>query len=80
MSLQGRIRKLRRQVPGPDVLEHPDGRVIELGPTDGLDAVLAAVDGEEHWLLPHLLELDTTEGLAGLCRALTDIPGEVRTW
>jgi hypothetical protein len=35
-----------------------------------LEALLAAIDGQEHRLLPYLRQMPTREGMPGLIRAL----------
>jgi hypothetical protein len=37
---------------------------------DIFEAFLACMNGEEHWLLPYIRQMDTREGLPGLIRAL----------
>ena len=37
---------------------------------DMYEAFLACMDGREHWLLPYIRQMDTTEGFPGLVRAL----------
>lgn len=44
-------------------------------PDEALDTAHAAIGGEESPLLARFLEAETTEGLPGLCRAIT---GRVR--
>jgi hypothetical protein len=37
---------------------------------DLYDAFLACMKGQEHWLLPYIRQMETTEGFPGLIRAL----------
>ena len=71
------IKRLERDV-GEEtgVLTLPDGTEVRyrLGsPEDGGDmyeAFAAYMDGCEHWLLPYVRQMDTTEGFPGLIRAI----------
>jgi hypothetical protein len=47
-----------------DELVLPDGTVVQLAPGERFDAFLAALDGEEHWLLAIVSEQDTSNGLS----------------
>jgi hypothetical protein len=53
-------------------LRLPDGTEIRYEGGEMLDALLAAIDGQEHRLLPYLrqAEPETTEGMPGLIRAI----------
>lgn len=56
----------------------PDGSRVLYAPEDALDALHAAIGGEEEPLLARFLEAETTEGLPGLCRALVGSRERVR--
>ncbi len=50
MGLSDRVRRLENEERA-DVLKLSDGTELRLGPTDRLESLLAALDGEQnHWL------------------------------
>jgi hypothetical protein len=71
-NLKSRIRKIERMADNcADTLVLPTGEVVRVGEGERLDALLAAIDGEEHWLLPHLMAMDPAEEeLANLVQAI----------
>jgi hypothetical protein len=71
VGLRRWVRKLERDA-GPlhGTLRLPDGTEIRYEPEEMLDALLAAIDGREHRLLPYLRQIPTSEGMPGVVRAL----------
>ena len=71
-NLRSRIRRAERMADDcADTLILPDGTEVRCAEGDRLDALLAAIDGEEHWLLPHLMAMDPgEEELANLVQAI----------
>jgi len=49
-----------------DVLRLPDGTEIRYTGEDALDALVAVMDGESHWLLPHLRLAEPKGALSAL--------------
>jgi hypothetical protein len=39
-------------------------------PGDMYEAFVACMDCQEHWLLPYIRQIDTSEGMPGLVRAI----------
>ncbi len=77
-----RLEALESELVG--VLTLPSGESVRyrLGsPHDGGDlyeAFVACMKGEEHWLLPYVRQMDTTEGFPGLIRAIEGSRERVR--
>ena len=73
MGLRRWVRRLER---GAGLLHGtlrvPDGTVIRYEPEEMLDALLAAIDGQEHRLLPYLQQADpeTSDGMPGMVREI----------
>jgi hypothetical protein len=66
-----RLKKLEREAAaGYTTLHLPDGSEVLYTGEDALDALIACMDQEEHWLVPVLREAGTKEGLPGLIWAL----------
>ncbi len=53
-----------------DVLRFPGGSEVRFTGEDVLEALCAAIDGREHWLLPVFRRIETAIGLPGLIRAV----------
>ena len=70
MGLRDRLRRLEQDAPLGGTLRLPDGTEIRYGPEELLDALCAAIEGEQHRLLPYLRQIDTNQGMPGLIRAL----------
>lgn len=67
-----RLRSLERDAETlHNVLVLPDGSKVLYAPEEALGAVGAAIHGTEDALLTRFLDAGTTEGLPGLCLALT---------
>jgi hypothetical protein len=70
-SLERRIKNLERQAGRlRGTLHLPDGRAVSYEREEMLEALLAAIDGQDHRLLPYLRQMPTAEGMPGLVRAL----------
>jgi hypothetical protein len=65
------IKRLEREA-GPlrGTLRLPDGREVRYERGEMLDALLAAIDGREHRLLPYLRQIDTSDGMPSMIRAI----------
>ncbi len=71
MGLRGRLGKLERELDAQYALLYlPDGTQVRYTGEDALDALVACMEGEEHWLLPVLRAADKSERLPGLIWAL----------
>jgi len=70
MGLRDRLRRLEKDAPLGGTLLLPDGTQVRYGPEEMLDALCAAIEGDEHRLIPYLREIPTREGMPGLIRAL----------
>jgi hypothetical protein len=72
VGLRDRLRKLEKDAPAKlgGTLQLPDGSEIRYGSEEMLDALCAAMDEEEHRLLPYLRQIETNEGMPGLIRAI----------
>jgi hypothetical protein len=70
-SLERRIKTLEREA-GPlrGTLRLPDGREVSYERAEMLEALLAAIDGQDHRLLPYLRQIPTAVEMPGLVRAL----------
>jgi hypothetical protein len=77
MGLRDKLKRLE-QLEGEaiGVLTLPSGESVRYRrgsstePGDMYEAFVACMDGREHWLLPYLRQIDTTQGMPGLVRAL----------
>ncbi len=71
MGLRYKIKRLEREA-GPlrGTLRLPDSREVSYEREEMLEALLAAIDGHEHRLLPYLRQMPTTEGMPGVVKAL----------
>lgn len=71
MGLRDRLRRLEEQSEGLYMaLTLPDGTTVRYTGEEMVGATLAAIDQEEHPLLPYLRQMNTREGMPGLIRAL----------
>jgi hypothetical protein len=71
MSVRARLEKLEQRAQVRyETLQLPDGTEVLYTGEDALDAVVATMDQEDHWLLPYLRQMETSTGLPGLIRAL----------
>src|SRR5215211_2160580 len=73
MGLRDRLRRLERDAGDlSGTLKMPDGTEVSYQRSEMFDALLAAIDGREHRLLPYLREAepDTNKRMPGLIRAL----------
>jgi hypothetical protein len=71
LGLKGKLGKLEQRASQHyDVLRLPDGSEVRFTGEDALEALCAAIEGREHWLLPIFRQIETTMGLPGLIRAL----------
>jgi hypothetical protein len=71
--LRNALRKLEEKVGRAyEELLLPDGTRVRYAPEDIQQALDAAIrgEGEGHWLLPLIRQVDTTRGLPGLIRSL----------
>lgn len=70
-SLDSRISKLEQEAREfYGTLRLPDGTEVRYGHPEMLEALLAAIDGRDHRLLPYLQQIPTREGMPGIVRAL----------
>jgi hypothetical protein len=69
---RGKLRRLEAKAAGfYNTLRLPDGAEVRYtGEEEMLDVVIAALDGEEHRLLPHLRKMDQGRGVPVLIRAI----------
>jgi hypothetical protein len=76
VGLRGRLRRLEKDVPTGGTLQLPDGTQIRYGPEEMLDALCAALEGDEHRLIPYLRQIpsEAGEGMPGLIRAIEGDP------
>ncbi len=77
MHFRSRLRRLERETEGHyETLRLPDGTEVRYRagsphePGDAYGAFVAAMNGEDHWLLPCIRQAETTTGLPGLIRAI----------
>jgi hypothetical protein len=73
LGLRGRLRRLERDAGDlHGTLRLPDGTEVGYEAPEMLEALLAAIDGREHRLLPYLrlAEPETSEGMPGMVRAI----------
>jgi hypothetical protein len=73
MGFRDRLRRLERDAEDLSrTLRMPDGTGVSYQHQKMFDAMLAAIDGREHRLLPYLREAepDTNQGMPGLIRAI----------
>ena len=52
MGLRDRLKRIERDAPEGGTLQLQDGSEIRYGPEEMLDALCAAIEGEQHHLLP----------------------------
>jgi hypothetical protein len=71
MGLRDKIKRLEREA-GPlrGTLRLPDGREVSYERGELFDALLAAIEGQEHRLLPYLRQMPGREGMPGVIKAL----------
>jgi hypothetical protein len=71
MGLRDKLRRLERDA-GPlyGTLRLPDGTEVRYEREELFDALLAAIEGREHRLLPYLRQIPGGEGMGGVVRAL----------
>ena len=71
MGLRDRLKRLEREAGDlHGTLRLPDGTEIRYEGGEMLDALLAAIDGQEHRLLPYLRQIEASEGMPGIIRAI----------
>jgi len=74
VGLRDRLRKLEKDAPAKlgGTLQLPDGTEVRYGPEEMLDALCAAIEGDEHRLLPYLRQMpsEAKQGMPGLIRAI----------
>jgi hypothetical protein len=71
MGLRSWVRKLERDAGDlHGTLRLPGGTVVRYGRKEMLDALLAAIEGREHRLLPYLRQIPSSEGMPGMIRAI----------
>jgi hypothetical protein len=72
-SVEGRLTKLERESEGLfQTLTLENGTKVKYAPEEVLDAISAAIHGQEHRLLAFVRRKGTRQGLAGLINALED--------
>jgi hypothetical protein len=70
-SIRGRLDRLQQESEGLyETIVLEDGTKIRYEPEEMLDAISAAIAGEEHRLLPFIRHRGTRQGLPGLINAL----------
>ncbi len=72
-GLRRRLERLEVETEGLyNTLVLPNGETVRYAGEEALDAMLAAIDEAEHWLLPHMRAADplAPDGLPGLIRAI----------
>jgi hypothetical protein len=69
--VRGWIKRLEREA-GPlhGTLQLPDGTEVRYEAPEMLEALLAAIEAREHRLLPYLKQIETSEGMPGMVRAI----------
>ena len=78
-SIKGRLDKLQQESEGLfHTLTLEDGTKVRYEPEKMLDAIFAAIDGEEHPLLPYVRREGSRQGLPGLINALLEASQERR--
>ena len=71
MGLKERLTKLERAAGQEyDTLTLPDGTEVRYPTSEVFPAIVALLEGEDHWLLPHLRQAEPKTGLPGLVWAL----------
>jgi len=71
VGLRGWVRKLERDAGDlGGTLQLPDGTEVRYESEEMLEALLAAIEGREHRLLPYLRQIPTSEGMPGMIRAI----------
>jgi hypothetical protein len=77
MGLRDKLKRLEQlegetvgvlTLPSGESVRYRGGSLHEGG--DMYEALVACIQGREHWLLPYIRQIDTTEGMPGLVRAL----------
>jgi len=85
MTLRDKLKRLEAlegetigvlSLPSGERVRYGRGSLQEGG--DMFEALVACMEGREHWLLPYLRAEDVTEGVAGLVRALEGAPMGLR--
>ncbi len=77
MGPRGRLRRLETAAEGLyKTLRLPDGTRVRYTGEEMLDAVIAALDEEEHRLLPYLRKMDPNRGLPSLVRSIEGSEGD----
>jgi hypothetical protein len=72
-SLKGKLKYLEREVEGfYETLRLPDGTEIRYEQGEMFGALAAYMEGQEHWLLPHIMQADTRQGIPGMIRMLEE--------
>jgi hypothetical protein len=65
------VRKLERDAGDlGGTLQLPDGTEVRYESEEMLEALLAAIEGREHRLLPYLRQIPTSEVMPGMIRAI----------
>jgi hypothetical protein len=71
VGLRGWVRELERDAGDlGGTLQLPDGTEVRYESEEMLEALLAAIEGREHRLLPYLRQIPTSEGMPGMIRAI----------
>ncbi len=72
MSLRTWLKRLERESEDlrGGTLELPDGTRIPYEGDEMLEALLAAMEGRHHRLLPYLRQMPTNQGMPGVIKAL----------
>ncbi len=77
MSIRRRLERLEAETEGLyNMLVLPNGEKVRYSGEEALNAMLAAIDQTEHWLLPHMRRVEVTDGLPGLIRAIEGGDGD----
>jgi hypothetical protein len=72
-SLKGKLKYLEREAAGCfETLRLEDGTEVRYEPNEMLSALAAYMEGQEHWLLPHIMQADTRQGIPGMIRMLEE--------
>lgn len=70
-GLRRRLERLEAETEGLyNTLVLPNGETVRYSGEEALDAMIAAIDQTEHWLLPHMRRVEAADGLPGLIRAI----------
>ncbi len=77
MSIRRRLERLEAETEGLyNMLVLPNGEKVRYSGEEALDAMLAAIDETDHWLLAHMRRTDAADGLPGLIRAIEGGDGD----